>query len=661
LDEDPSGLATSHLRDAAVSLPQGMSVNPGAVDGVRACEAEGPEGINIEGPLSEDVGPDGELQLAPGDCPDASILGTAEAITPLLPTPVKGHVFLARPGCGGPRPACTEQDALDGNLYKLYLELGGTGELAATGVHIKLEGRTEVNPATGQLTGRFTGNPQTPFSELKVHLNGGPRAPLANPATCGRAVTSGDFVPWAAAGRTPEGALVDGIGDATPSSFFEVTGCSDPQAFDPGLLAGTASTTAGAFTPFTMEVSRSDREQFIKGLRLHTPPGLLAMLSSVPLCGEAQADAGTCPASAKIGTTRVASGAGSHPFEIEGDVYLTGPYRGAPFGLSVVTHAVAGPFDLGLIVVRAAIEIDRHDSTATIAVDETGPHAIPAVLFGVPLRLQRITARIDRPGFMFNPTSCASGHAVAATVSGSAGAVAGPVSPLATTGCRSLGFKPLFSVFTNAHTSRARGASLDTRLAYPKGSFGADANIASVKVDLPRQLPSRLSTLQKACPASVFDADPAACPPASVVGVVRARTPVLPVGLSGPVYFVSHGGEAFPSLVVVLQGDGVRVDLTGTTFIKKGVTSSTFKTVPDVPVDTFELYLPQGRFSALAASENLCRLRGKLKMPTEFVAQNGSVLRQRTNIAVVGCAKAKRGRRRGARAVRAAANERTGR
>ena len=199
---------------------------------------------------------------------------------------------------------------------------------------------------------------------------------------------------------------------------------------------------------------------------------------------------------------------------------------------------------------------------------------------------------------MFNPTNCAA-QQITAKISGSQNAVAEVSSPFAASGCKSLAFKPKFTVSTNGHTSRANGASLDTKLSYPAGSLGKEANIARVKVSLPRQLPSRLTTLQKACPAAKFNANPADCPAGSIVGIVRATTPLLPVGLSGPVYFVSHGGEAFPSLIVVLQGDGVRVDLTGTTFISKaGITSSTFKTVPDVPVGTFELYLPQGKDSA---------------------------------------------------------------
>lgn len=393
-------------------------------------------------------------------------------------------------------------------------------------------------------------------------------------------------------------------------------------------------------SPFTLSLSRQDREQYVKGIQIHTPPGLLGMLSSVTLCGEPEANLGTCMEASKIGTTRVATGAGSHPFEIEGGIYLTGPYGGSPFGLDVVTHAVAGPFDLGLVIVRARIEVNPVDSTLTVTTDETGRYAVPQIVFGVSLRLQRVTVNIDRSGFMINPTNCAA-QTIGGTAQSAQGVSAPISSPFAVGGCKSLAFKPKFTVATSGRTSRANGASLDAKLSYPKNSMGNEANIARVKVSLPKQLPSRLKTLQQACPSQTFEANPANCSPGSIVGVVRANTPLLPVGLSGPVYFVSHGGEAFPNLIVVLQGDGVRVDLVGDTFISKGITSSTFKSVPDVPVNTFELYLPQGPNSALAANGNLCASKKHLTMPTEFVAQNGAVLKQQTKIAVSGCSKAK--------------------
>ena len=388
--ESPGTNVTPHLRDAMVTLPEGVSISPGVVDGVRACDASGLEGINFTGPESEEVGLNGELQLAPGHCPGASTVGTAEAVTPLLGSPVKGHVYLARPGCGGAgQAACRDEDALDGNLYQLYLELGGTGEFADAGIQIKVPGFVEANPATGQLTTKFLENPQTPFSELKIHLNGGPRAPLDTPASCGVASTTADFTPWSAPGINPEGLAMPGTPDATPSSFFNVEGCGNPPGLRPGFVAGTVSPQAGRFSAFTLDLTRQDREQFFKGIEVHTPPGLLGMLSSVPLCEEPQADAGGCPEASKIGTTTVASGAGSHPFEISGSVYLTKSYRGAPFGLSIVTDAVAGPFNLGLVVVRARIDVDPVTSALTITTDETGPYAVPQIIFGVPLRLQQ--------------------------------------------------------------------------------------------------------------------------------------------------------------------------------------------------------------------------------------------------------------------------------
>lgn len=652
--ESPAAPVTPQVRDAVITLPEGMSVSPGVADGIQACDETGPHGINFTGPESEEPGVNGELQLAAGHCPDASIVGTAEAITPLLGEPVKGHVYLARPGCGGPgQGACTETDALDGNLYKLYLELGGTGPLANTGVNIKVAGEVDANPATGQLTTKFLGTPQLPFSELKVHLNGGPRAPLDNPAVCGPALTTADFTPWSTPGVTPEGLGMAGTADATPSSFFEVGGCGSPPGLSPVFQAGTVTPQAGQFSAFTLSLSRQDREQYVKGLQVHTPPGLLGVLASVPLCGEPAASDGTCSEVSRIGTARVASGAGSHPFEIEGTVYLTGGYGGSPFGLSIVTHAVAGPFNLGTVVVRARIAVDPETSALTITTDETGPFAIPQILDGVPLRLQRVTVAIDRPGFMFNPTNC-NAQQITASVVGSQNTTATVASPFAVGGCKSLAFKPSFKVATSGHTSKKGGASLDAKLSFPAGSLGSEANVASVKVWLPKQLPSRLTTLQKACTAAAFDANPASCPASSIVGIAKATSPLLAVGLAGPVYFVSHGGEAFPSLIVVLQGEGVRVNLTGTTAInKQGVTSSTFKTVPDVPVSTFELYLPEGQYSALGVNGvNLCQAASKLRMPTEFTAQNGAVFKQSTKIQVTGCkaSKAKPRKRRAAKA-----------
>jgi hypothetical protein len=320
------------------------------------------------------------------------------------------------------------------------------------------------------------------------------------------------------------------------------------------------------------------------------------------------------------------------PGEPEAAIYLTGPYKGAPFGLSIVTPVIAGPFNLGTIVTRASIAVDP--STAQITVT-TNP--LPQIVDGVPTDLREVNAVIDRPGFIFNPTNC-DAQAFSGTATSSEGVQAAISSPFGVGSCQSLKFAPKFSVSTSGKTSRVDGASLSAKLTYPNSPPGTEANIAAVKVDLPRALPSRLKTLQKACLSRAFESNPAACPSESIVGHARAITPVLPVPLEGPAYFVSHGGEAFPSLIVVLQGYGVTVELVGTTYISTaGITSSTFKSVPDVPVGTFELNLPEGKYSALAANGNLCK--SKLAMPTAFLAQNGTVIHESTKISVTGCKK----------------------
>jgi hypothetical protein len=677
--ESTQAVATPQLRDATVALPRGVSISPGVADGVQACKQTGPEGIDIPTGLNasgeplqpgevgegEEVGPSGEPRLAPGHCPEASTVGAAEALTPLLPSPIKGRVYLAVPGCGGPgQQSCTEQDAVDGNLYRLYVELGGSGEPRDEGVNIKVEGKVEANPATGQLTVKLMENPQLPLSRLNIDLSGGPRALLDNPATCGPARTTSDLQPWSAPGTTPppESLLMPGTPDADPSSFYDVTGCASSPTLNPGMLAGTLTSQAGAFSAFTFSVTRSDREPYLSRIQLHTPPGLSAMLSSVPLCAEALANTGKCPEASRIGNTLVASGAGSHPYEMPGRIYLTTGYEGAPFALSIVTDAVAGPLNLGVVVIRARIDIDPETAALTITSDP-----LPQIVLGVPLRLQRVTLNIDRPGFMFNPTNC-NAQQVTATIAGAQGATANVSSPFAASGCKSLAFKPALKASTNAHTSYTNGASLDMRLTFPNVEQRAEANLAQIKVALPKQLPSRLTTLQNSCSDTTFHADPSACPKASIVGIARARTPVLPVELTGPVYFVAHGRNAFPSPIVVLQGDGVRLNLLGSTVIDKtGIASVAFNTTPDVQIASLELYLPQGPHSVLSTNTNLCaltktvtvkhnitqqahgrtvrrtvkmrkRVPASLLMPTEFVAQNGAVIHQNTKIEVRGCA-----------------------
>jgi hypothetical protein len=613
----PSGLGESDVKNTTVALPAGVQLSPSAADGLQTCsDAQiGFTGVNPQ------TGIDEFTSSAP-TCPEASKVATVRINTPLLPNALEGAVYLAAP-----------QNFLEGPLENPFGSLVAiyiVAEDPVSGVLVKLPGKVSPDPVTGQLTATFA-VPQLPFEDAKLEFFGSARAPLSTPPLCGTYTTQTSIEPWS--GNPP----------AAPSSSFQIASgpngapCSDPQPFTPGFQSGSTNLQASAFTPFTLTMSRPDEDQTLSRVELQLPPGLLGSLASVKLCPEPQAAQGTCGEDSLIGHTIVSAGLGNDPYTVTGGkVFITGSYKGAPYGLSIVNPAVAGPFNLGTVVVRATISIDPHTAALSIKSDP-----LPTILDGIPLQIQHVNVTIDRDKFTFNPSNCTK-TAINGTLSSTEGASRAVSTSFQVTNCATLAFKPKFTVSTSGKTSRASGASLHVKLTYPTGPF--DANIAKVKVDLPKQLPSRLTTLQKACTARVFEANPANCPAASLIGSARAVTPVLPVPLSGPVYFVSHGGEAFPTLIVVLQGYGTTVDLEGSTFISKaGITSSTFKTVPDVPVGTFELTLPEGRYSALAANGNLCK--SKLAMPTAFLAQNGIVIHESTKITTTGCPKAKKAKK----------------
>jgi hypothetical protein len=625
---DATGLSEAQVKDTTVALPAGVALNPSAADGLDAC-SEAQVALSVNAPVT---------------CPEASKVATVEIDTPLLPEPIVGEAYLAA------------QDANPfGSLVALYI----VGEDPKAGIIVKVAGEVKPDPITGQLVSTFNGTPQLPFEDLKLHFFGGSRAPLGTPASCGGYTTGASIAPWS--GNAP----------AESSSEFQIisgpngSACANPLPFSPSLTAGTTSIQAGGFSPFTMTMSRGDGSQNLQAIQLKMPPGLSGLLSSVKLCKEPLADQGLCGPESEIGETIVSVGLGGDPYSVKGGkVYVTEGYAGAPYGLSIVNPAKAGPYDLeantpcDCVVVRAKIEVDPITAALTIASDNTGPYKIPTILDGIPLQIQHVNVTINRPGFTFNPTNCEP-MKITGSLSSTQGATSALSVPLQVTNCAVLGFKPAFSVSTNGKTSRATGASLHVKLVYPKAPFGSQANIKSVKVDLPKQLPSQLKTLQHACPDYTFNQNPAACSTQSRIGTAKATTPLLPVSLTGPVYFVSHAGLKFPELVIVLSGYGTTIDLHAETFISaSGITSSTFRTIPDAPVGTFELTLPQGQYPALAAPDNhLCK--DKLLMPTAFTAQNGATIKQNTPITVTGCAKAKKAKSKKA-AKRKAKSESTG-
>lgn len=604
-EESAGGLAEADLKNIVVTLPEGVVVNPSAAGGLAACSSAQ---VDLHG-------------SGPADCPDAAKVGSVEIDSPLVDHPLKGEVYVASPG-----------DNPFGSLLAVYIAVDDP----VSGVVLKVAGHVEADPVTGRLVTRFDENPRLPFEDLKLEFFGGPRAVLATPPACGTYTVNTDWTPWS----TPQGA------DAFPSASFSIvsgpngTACG-PRGFAPAFSAGTPSNQADTFSPLSVSFSRADQDQNLGGVQVTMPPGVSAILKGVERCGEPQAGQGTCGAGSLIGHVSAAAGVGPDPFWVQGgQVFLTGPYKNAPFGLSIVVPAVAGPFNLGNVVVRAAVRVDPDTAQVSVVSD-----ALPTILQGIPLQVRQVNVTVDRPGFMFNPTDCEP-LTVIGTLSSAQGAPANVSSHFQAANCAKLPFNPTFTASTVGHASKANGTSLDVKVSSHGGPQpgGGEANIAKVKVALPIQLPSRLETLQKACLDTVFNANPAACPAGSNVGSATAVTPILAKSLSGPAYLVSHGGAAFPDLEVVLQGEGVELILDGKTNIKKGITTSTFDTVPDAPVSSFELKLPTGRYSVLGAylpanaNYNFCSTA--LNMPTTITGQNGAVLTQTTKIAVLGCSNA---------------------
>jgi hypothetical protein len=601
-NEDPSGLATPDLRDVVVSMPAGVIVSPSATNGLQGCP-----------PAQFDQG-----SSSTASCPPQSQIGTVRITTPILSSPLEGQIFLGEPECH----PCTPAQAQEGKLIRLQLQAQDSG------VTVKLEGSASIDQATGQLTVTFRESPQLPFEDVKLTLNGGSRAPLANASTCGVPLAaSSSLTPYSS--ETP----------AQPSSEpFELSGCSPPR-LQPSFIAGTTNNQAGGFSSLTLTLSRTDQDEDLQSLSVHIPPGLLGMVSKVQLCPQAQAQAGACGAQSEIGSATVGAGPGPEPVFVNGSVYLTGPYEGAPFGLSIVVPATVGPFDLGTIVVGAKIDVNPTTVALTIT---SGP--LPQSLDGIPLQIKTVNLDIDRGGFMLNPTDCQP-LAFEGTVQSSQSLAAPVSSRFQAANCAALALKPKLSGLTHAKTSKPNGAYLHVRIF----SLPGQANIAKLKVDLPRQLTPRLSTLQHACLATVIEADPAGCPAASVVGSVTIITPLLRQPLVGPVYVVSHGHAATPDLEFVVQGEGVTVDVVGRTSIQHGILTSAFSSLPDVPFSTLGLVLTDGPHSLFAA--NLPTRAGRsmcgqsLEMPTEITGQNGAVLKQTTKLGVYGCPRHRRARR----------------
>jgi hypothetical protein len=569
---------TADIKDAHVTLPEGLTLNAAAARGLQACTKV-------------------------VECPGASKVGEVTIEADLPENSLTGNVYLGAP----------EGVPIKGPPFTIYVD----AESPKYGVSVRLQGKVEANPTTGRLEVTFLENPQQPFSDFIMKSNGGPQAPLANPLTCETGHVESAFTPYTR------------LASALTSSPFTASGCSSPVPFSLQQSTLNATANAGAYTAYTFNLAREGGQQYLSKVSTVLPAGLVGVIPSVTLCGEAQAQAGTCPAASQIGKATTTVGAGSQPYEFSGPVFLTGPYNGAPYGLSIPVPAAAGPFDLGsgacdCIVTRAAINVDPY----TGRVITTG--TLPTIVKGVPLRLRSLSVAINRSSFLLNPTNCGP-LTTNSTLTSTFNATQALSSPFQVSNCGALAFKPTFAASTSSKATKAGGASLQVKVTQGPNQ----ANIRSVFTQLPLQLPSRLTTLQKACPEATFAANPQICAAASNVGSATASTPVLPGALTGPAYLVSHGGAAFPDLDIVLEDAGVRVILVGNTSIKNGITTSNFAAIPDVPVTSFTLTLPMGPHSALAGYGNLCA--HPLVMPTIITAQDGAQVKQNTRMAVAGC------------------------
>jgi hypothetical protein len=561
---NPDGLAEANVKNVTVSLPAGVSLNPSSANGLQACT---PAEIGIDN------------ANAPS-CPDASKVGSVEVDSPLLPDPLEGGVYVAQ----------QDQNPF-GSLLAIYVTA------YADGVWVKLAGDVAADPVTGRLVTTFSNNPQLPFTDFRVNFFGGPLGVLATPESCGAYTTTSDLSPWS------------GGPDATPSDSFTIdSGCVN--GFSPSFTALSQNPSAGAYSPFELSFSRSDTDQNFSGLSVSLPPGMLAKLAGVSECSDAelaQAAASTgeqelanpsCPANSQVGTVQTAAGTGSDPIFVGGSAYLTGPYKGAPYGLAVVVPAVAGPYDLGTVVVRQALYVDPTTAQVTAVSDP-----FPTILQGIPLRIRRIDVDLDRPDFTVNPTNC-DPMAITATLTSTGGLSAPVSSRFQVGGCQELPFAPKLKIALTGK-GRTRSGDHPNLVSTLTAGYSNEANARSVRVALPLSLALDPINSQHVCNYDVAQAvhgGAVGCPADTIIGTATAITPLLSQPMSGNVYLVqgirfNKQGQrirTLPSLLIPLRGQ-IAIDLRAQSSVNGAQQLvTTFPTIPDAFVSKFTLTITGG-------------------------------------------------------------------
>jgi hypothetical protein len=576
--ENPNVLGSAPLRDTTVTLPAGTVVNPARARGLSACSL-------ADGAIGTDEA---------AHCPGSSKIGTAKVETPLLDQPLEGGVYV-----------------LQSNPPDVKLLVAPNAE----GANLKLVGVTHLDETTGQITATFADTPQLPFEDLTMNIEGGPRSALISAPQCGPQTVQGVFTPWTSPLREPVSSSSSFSLDHGPGGGD----CPGALPFSPSVNAGSTEPRAGEDTGFRMVLQRADGQQRVSTVGLQLPPGLAARLRGVPLCSGADAAAGNCPAGSMIGHVVVGAGAGGEQLYLpqpggpQAPIYLTDGYEGAPFGLAIVVPVVAGPFDLGTVVVRGAIQVDP--KTAAVSV-HTDP--LPTILKGVPTDVRTIVATIDRPAFMVNPTDCAPTQ-VRSQVGSVSGDVVSGSTRFAISGCGKLDFAPRLSLKLQGREAGARGTS-PKLLAHLKMEEG-DANLAGAQVTLPHSEFLEQSHIGTICTRVQFAAH--RCPAASIYGHAKAVSPLLKSPLRGAVYLRSSN-HVLPDLVADLHGEveievAARIDS-----VDGGRMRTTFESVPDVPVSSFDLAMKGGSKGLLVNSRDVCHRAAAAK--AAFTGQNGAQL-----------------------------------